>query len=179
MKKRKNRKMNKLSAEQFLELSGKLYQQNKVKWKSLLKKIDLSFDEDIYNDTIIKVYDHLIETDYIPDDIVAYWYKSFVTNIKRGKQYSYTSKKEDVDVLELLKNTPTTIDNSNLYYPTIRLLLELVKNNYSVEDYHLFKLYYLSPKTTYEDLSKLVGYNVKIKLNNIKKWLKNYINNIR
>ena len=42
--------MNKLSAEQFLELSGKLYQQNKVKWKSLLKKIDLSFDEDIYND---------------------------------------------------------------------------------------------------------------------------------
>lgn len=105
-RKRENRKMNKLSAEQFLELSGKLYQQNKVKWKSLLKKIDLSFDEDIYNDTIVKVYDHLIETDYIPDDIIAYWYKSFVTNIKRGKQYSYTSKKKRCRCIGVTKEYP-------------------------------------------------------------------------
>ena len=171
--------MGEQSAQNFLELSGKLYQQNKVKWKNLLKKVGLTFDEDTYNDTIIKVYDHLMKNEYIPDDIVGYWYKSFLNNLKRGKQYTYISKKEDVDILELLKNTPTPIDNSHLYYPTIRLLLKAVKDNYPIEDYHLFKHYYLSPKTTYEDLSSLVGYNVKIKLNNIKKWLKNYLNNIR
>lgn len=171
--------MGEVTANNFLELSGKLYEQNKVKWKSLLKKVGLTFDEDIYNDTIIKVYEQLLENEYIPEDINAYWYKSFLNNIKRGKQYTYISKKEDVDVLELLRNTPDTIDNSHLYYPTIRLLLKAVKDNYTIEEYHLFKHYYLSPKTTYEDLSKLAGYNVKIKLNNIKKWLKHYLNNIR
>lgn len=171
--------MGEVTANNFLELSGELYEKNKVKWKSLLKKVGLNFDEDIYNDTIIKVYEQLLENEYIPEDVNAYWYKSFLNNIKRGKQYTYISKKEDVDVLELLRNTPNTIDNSHLYYPTIRLLLKAVKDNYTIEEYHLFKHYYLSPKTTYEDLSKLAGYNVKIKLNNIKKWLKNYLNNIR
>jgi hypothetical protein len=171
--------MGEVTANNFLELSGKLYEKNKVKWKSLLKKVGLTFDEDIYNDTIIKVYEQLLENEYIPEDVNAYWYKSFLNNIKRGKQYTYTSKKEDVDVLELLRNTPDTIDNSHLYYPIIRLLLKAVKDNYTIEEYHLFKHYYLSPKTTYEDLSKLAGYNVKIKLNNIKKWLKHYLNNIR
>lgn len=133
------------------------------------------FDEDIYNDTIIKIYEKLLSEEDLEtteDEVMAYWYRSFVNNIKRNKQYARNSKKDDKDVIDLLKNEEYIIDSSNLYYPTIRYLLNKVKDEFDIRSYHLFKMYYLIPEMTFDELSSVVGCNVKTKINDIKKWLK-------
>lgn len=166
-------------AKQFLELSSRYYEHNKTKWNSLLKSVGLCFDEDVYNDTIIKIYDKIhseeddIET--TEDEILAYWYKSFVNNIKRNKQYSVNSKRDDSDVIDLLKDEEYIIENTHLYYPTVRFLLNKVRENFDIRSYHLFKIYYLVPNMTYDNLNSIVGCNVKTKINNIRKWLKNNV----
>ena len=58
-------------ARQFLDIAERYYERNKVKWVSLLQSIGLSFDEDIYNDTILNVYDKIssnMEFDEKTDD---------------------------------------------------------------------------------------------------------------
>lgn len=162
-------------AKDFLELTARYYEKNKVKWDSLLKSVGLMFDEDIYNDTIIKIYEKLLSEEDLEtteDEVMAYWYRSFVNNIKRNKQYSCNSKRTDEDVIDLLKNEEYIIDSSNLYYPTIRYLLNKVKDEFDIRSYHLFKMYYLIPEMTFDELSSVVGCNVKTKINDIKKWLK-------
>ena len=161
-------------AREFLNLTSKYYEQNRAKWEHLLKSIGLSFDEDVYNDTIIKVYDKLMNEEDIEtteDEVIAYWYQSFVNNIKRDKKYACNSKREDADVIDLLKDKEYTIGASHLYYPTIRMLLEKIKSKFSDSDFHLFKMYYLSD-CTFEELNDIVGYNSKPRITKMRKWLK-------
>lgn len=162
-------------AREFLDLTAKYYEKNRFKWNSLLRSVGLEFDEDVYNDTIIKVYDKLMgeeDIDSPEDEVIAYWYQSFVNNIKRNKKYSCNSKRDDSDVIDLLKNEEYIVESSNLYYPTVRYLLNKVKDNFDLKSYHLFKMYYLTPNITYDELNEIVGCNVKSKINKIRKWLK-------
>lgn len=159
------------SAREFLDLSGKLYDQNKKKWTKLVQGVGLKFDEDIYNDTIIKVYEHILNGEDTDGDVIGYWYKSFINNLKRNKQYSVNSKRDDIDVIDLLKDKSYIETNAELYYSTIRELLEKIKNNFDTKSYHLFKIYYMTD-ITFDDLSDVVGYDVKTKINNMRKWLK-------
>lgn len=165
-------------ARNFLNLTSRYYEKNKVKWNGLLRSVGLVFDEDVYNDTIIKVYDKLMNEEDLEtteDEVIAYWYQSFVNNIKRNKQYSCNSKRTDEDVIDLLKNEEYIIDSSNMYYPTIRYLLNKVREHYDLKSYHLFKMYYLVSEMTYDELNETIGCNVKTKINGIRKWLKTVI----
>ena len=160
-------------AREFLDLTARYYEQHREKWEHLLNKIGLSFDEDIYNDTIIKVYDKLMKEEDIEtteDEVIAYWYQSFVNNIKRDKKYAHNSKKDDKDVIELLRYKEYIIDATHLYYPTIRMLLEKIQGEFDDSDFHLFKMYYLSD-CTYDELNEIVGYNAKPRIMKMKKWL--------
>lgn len=161
-------------AREFLDLSARMYEQNRIKWEHLLSSIGLKFDEDIYNDTIIKIYDKLMNEEDITtteDEVIAYWYQSFVNNIRREKKYSRNSKRDDSDVIDLLKDKEYIVDATHLYYPTIRMLLEKIKGEYDENEFHLFKLYYLT-EHTYEEINEIVGYNAKGKINKMRKWLK-------
>lgn len=160
-------------AREFLDLTATLYEKNKVKWTGLLKSVGLVFNEDVYNDTIIKVYEKVItdDIDKTDDELIAYWYQSFVNNIKRDKQYSVNSKRDDSDVIDLLKNEEYIVEIPHITYTTIRYLLNKVKAEYNDKDYHLFKMYYLTT-LTYDELSFVVGSNVKTKINNMRKWLR-------
>lgn len=157
-------------------MTADLYEKNKVKWTGLLKSVGLQFDEDIYNDTIIKVYEKIVEdtVDKTDDEIIAYWYKSFVNNIKREKQYTYNSKREDIDVIDLLKNEEYIITKQHISYSTIRFLLNKIKEEYNEKDYHLFKMYYLTD-ITFDELNDIVGSDVKSKIIKMKKWLKSNV----
>ena len=161
-------------AQDFLTLSGELYEQNRKKWKKSLENLGLKFDEDVYNDTIIKVYEHILDGEDTGGDMVGYWYRSFINNIKRNKQYSFNSKREDIDVIEYLKDREYVCSNADTHYPIIRNLLQKVKDNFDIKSYHLFKIYYLTD-ITFEDLSGIVGYDVKSKIIKIKKWLKDNV----
>lgn len=160
-------------AKEFLDLTAKYYEQYKEKWEHLLKSIGLKFDEDVYNDTIIKVYDKLNneeDLDKSEDEVIAYWYQSFVNNIRRSKKYAFNSKTEDIEPIEILKHKAYIVDATHLYYPTIRMLLEKIKGEFGEESFHLFKMYYLT-EYTYDEVNDIVGYNAKPRINKMRKWL--------
>lgn len=161
-------------AKEFLTISAKYYNEFRDKWTSLLHHIGLSFDEDIYNDTIIRVYDKLMneeDLDKTEDEVIAYWCKSFINNVKRDKKYSRNRKVEDIDVIEILKDRVCEVESHHLYHITIKYLLEVIKKEFDDSHFQLFKFYYLT-NFTIDDISEVVGYNVKQRIMKMKNWLK-------
>ena len=162
-------------AKEFLDITGKYYSRNRAKWDNLTKSIGLSFDEDIYNDTILSVYEKIEKGDEFDtktdDEIIAYWYRSYINNLKRDKHYSRHNRTDD-DVMEILKDEEYVVENQHIYFATMKYLLEKVKDKFDGQAYHIFKIYYLTPDMTYEELSSIIGFDVKPKISRIRKWLR-------
>ena len=149
-----------MSPNEFLEYAGTKYNENKKKWSTRLKKEGLSFNDDIYQDTILHIYDHLCKQDYT-DDIDAYWYQSFLNNIRREKEYAYNDKRDDeIDPIEYLKDTP--VEERGILLSDIE---DGIKSLNDI-DRHLFFIYYLTD-ITYKELEDLT--NIKDMKYRIKK----------
>ena len=73
-------------ANEFLKLSGELYESNKKKWRKAVE----GFDEDVYSDSILKVYDAILKGEDTEGDIVQYWFKTFKNNLKINKAYKFS-----------------------------------------------------------------------------------------
>ena len=153
-------------AREFLELSGRLYEANKNKWK---KMVD-GFDDDVYNDTILKVYDSILKGEDIEGDLVGYWYKSFKTNIKRYKDYSYEKNKDTKDVLEYLKGKEDEENRVNVYYSEISDILLKVKQKFDRKTFEIFRMYLLC-NVSYERLDELTGLDSKERISKVRRWL--------
>ena len=139
-------------AKEFLELSGKLYTTNKNKWKTMVD----GFDEDVYNDTIIKVYESILKGADTQGDLVGYWFKSFKNNLNRNKDYSHKKNKDDVDVYDVLKDKEYEENNVNLYYSTISNILLKVKHKFDRKTFEVFRMYLLCDMS-YEQLNQTTG----------------------
>ena len=159
------------AAKEFLEQSGRLYETNKKKWKTLLKDKGLSFNEDIYNDSILKTYEAILKKE-VDADYMGYWYTTFFNNTKRQTQYSHTKKKEDIDPFEVLKEKEYEENNINLYYSTISVILSKVKDKFDRKSFEVFRMYLLC-NMSYEQLNNLTGlHDSKERITKIRKWLK-------
>jgi hypothetical protein len=154
-------------AKEFLELSGRLYTTNKENWK---KMVD-GFDEDVYNDTILKVYDSILKGADTQGDLNGYWFKSFKNNLNRNKDYSHKKKRDDTDVIELLKDKEYEENNVNLYYSTISDILLKVKHNFNRKTFEVFRMYLLC-NMSYEQLDNITGLcDCKERISKVRKWL--------
>ena len=155
-------------AKEFLELSGKLYIQNRDKWK---KMVD-DFDEDIYNDTIIKVYESILKGADTEGDLNGYWFKSFKNNLNRNKDYGYKKKRDDdVDVIELLKEKEYEENNINLYYSTISDILLKVKDKFDRKTFEVYRMYLLCDMS-YEQLNQVTGLcDCKERISRVRKFI--------
>lgn len=151
-------------AEDFLGVAGKYYKQNKSKWKKMLGN---KFDEDVYSDTIVKCYDSLAKENLPPmneNEMIAYWYKSFINNLSRMNNYACNNivSEDDEVVKEIPVNECRNIDR--------RLLHERVRNKFGNKNYKIFRMYV--NKIPIEDIGIIVGYCPKRIINKIKKWIK-------
>lgn len=153
-----------MTADEFLEYAGKHYKDIKKKWASRLKKQGLSFSEDIFQDTILKVYSHIGE--YKGTDIESYWYKSFLQNTRRDGDYSYHKRDDTIDVLAYLDNFP------NEDPPILLSAIEDKLKSIDIIDRHLLIMYYLTDMT-YIEIEELTGLkDVRYRIQKIKKRIK-------
>jgi hypothetical protein len=158
-------------ARQFLELTNGLYIANKKKWGKLVRDMGYTFDEDVYSDTIVKVYDHILNGDCV-GDMEDYWFKSFITNIKREQGYSRNSKRDDIDVMSYLDKFENDIYSEADRELFVRMLC-MVEKSFDIRSYHCFKLYYMLPEMTFEKVNELTGLkDSKARIMKIKEWLR-------
>lgn len=147
-----------MKAKEFLKYTEEHYNQNKKKWTARLKKQGLAFSEDIFQDTIWKIYSHI---DEYSGDIESYWYKSFLTNTKRDAQYHYHKKDDSVDVYEYLDAVPA--DEPPILLEDIEDGLKSLEQ----QELYLFLIYYLTD-ISYTQLEELTGIkDVRYKLKKI------------
>lgn len=148
-----------MKANEFLNYSGTHYNELKKKWAGRLTKMGLKFSEDIFNDSILKVYDHIVNKEYDGSDIQAYWYQAFLNNTKRDIKYAYHKKDDDVDVWDYLKDVPA--EERGMLLEDIEDKLKALNDI----DKHLLLIYYLTDITIkeLEDLTNIKDIRYKLK----------------
>lgn len=139
-----------MTADEFLKYSGEHYNDIKKKWKARCKKNNVQYSDDIFQESIIKVYSHLLEKPYT-GDVESYWWQAFINNSRREKDYAYNSKKDDtIEVLQYLDNFPT--EDKPILLQDIEEGLKLL----TVIEKNLLLMYYLTD-ITYTELEELTG----------------------
>lgn len=174
-------------AQRFLEVANKYYEDNKKKWKKYYLDNGMEFDEDVYGDTIIKIYNYLL-THKLEDDsesgFLNYWFRSFNINIKREKQYAHyqatvygkdlvqeSDKQPQIDETRDEKVRRHIFDDWVVIY-----ILQLVEREFDDISFRCFRLYYILPKMTYHKLREVTKIkDCKKRVVTIKKWLKENI----
>ena len=157
-------------ADEFLKRSAKVYTINRENWTKQLKKKGYEFSEDIYNDSIIKVYDAIIKKE-VEGDYMGYWYTTFFNNTKRDLKYAYHNTDKTIDVFDYLDEKIDEQSEKILYNELISTILFKVRNKFSRKEFELFRVYLLC-NISYDTLAELTGIKTaKEKIMKIKKYI--------
>lgn len=159
------------AADNFLRISGELYDVNKRKWRKIIKEKGYEFSEDIYNDSILKTYEAILKKEIDTTDYIGYWFQSFINNTKREELYARSQlENNDVDVYEYLKDVEYDESKAPQYHKSISSILIQVFRRFTRVEYETFRLYLLC-NMSYEEIDKLTNINSKHIIKKIKKWL--------
>ena len=171
-------------AKRFLQFVNDNYNNLKKKWAKYLIDKQIDFDEDVYSDTILKVFDY-INTNGIKDDsesgFANYFFRAFNINIKREKQYSRNvNRDKNIDATEELSKEMNGEYELQLKIRrhifedwSIVYILRLVEDNFDSISFHCFRLYYILDKMTYSKLREITKVpDSKKRVVTIKNWLK-------
>ena len=171
-------------ATRFLQFVNDNYNNLKKKWAKYLIDRQIEFDEDIYSETILKVYDY-ISANGIKDDsesgFANYFFRAFNIDIKREKQYSRNLNRDsNIDAIEELSKEINGEDELKLKIRnqvfddwSIVYILRLVEDNFDQISFHCFRLYYVLNKMTYSKLREITKVpDSKKRVVTIKNWLK-------
>lgn len=175
------------NANRFLGWINGNYDKQKRKMETFCLSSAITFNADVFGDTIVKMYDKILKNnieDPTEKGFENYFFKAFKTNIIREKQYARNSRcddnydgevdevyedwynKENDGEVEKLKRD-LWLDYSTLY------IMAKVEENFDDEHLYLFKMKYLMPKMTYPKLQKTTKLkNVRQKVIDVKNWLK-------
>lgn len=178
---------NESQAKRFLQFANDNYEDLKKKWRKYLYDRQIEFDEDVYSETILKVYDY-ISANGIKDDsesgFANYFFRAFNINIKREKQYSRNlNRDKNIDATEELDKEFNGDDELQLKIRrqvfddwAVVYILRLVEDNFDNISFHCFRLYYILDKMTYQRLREITKVkDAKKRVVEIKNWLKEKI----
>ena len=174
---------NEIQARKFLDYVNSNYEKFKKKWAKYLNEKNIKFDEDVYSDTILKVYDYIVKNG-IQDDsdsgFANYFFKSFQMNAKREQLYSRNANRDlNVDAsaeLDTRENGDEALKKklrAETYsdFSVIYLLQRLEPNCDSIT-FWCFRLYYIIPKMTYSRLREITNVkDCKKRCVTARKWL--------
>lgn len=177
-------KENEELSEIFLTTINELYDELKNRMVKYCYNKSKLYSDDVFNDTILLCYNSILKNglnDPSNEGCQNYFFKSFKMNTLRNTQYSYNSKRDDnVDNLNdinenYLQNQPKLVEKltKDLFtdFATIYILNE-VENNFDIISFYCFRIKYLIPNTTYNDLLNLTKIkDCKKRVLDVKKWL--------
>lgn len=150
---------------------GDNYERLKDKMLRYCVSKHVSFDDDVFGSTIVKIYEKILK-DGMEDDTDAgfesYFFMSFKTNLLRERQYSRNQKQDDnIEQDEIGEVYDRYYNNANdsatvklqkdlrVDYKVLKLLL-LIEENFDAESYRLVKLKFLE-SLTYKQLAERTG----------------------
>lgn len=162
------------------------------KFAKYFSEKDMSFDDDMFQDCILKCYDAIERKgklkDSTPYGIESYLFMSLKQNIKREGMYARNQKRDkNITSDSIVKIYEQWYNNNNdsvrekllndLYKDFATLyIMHVVENNFDAESYHLFKLKYLIPEMTYKKLiEKTHAKKVRQKVVEVRKWVQKNI----
>lgn len=176
------------SADKYLKWMADNYDSQKTKLQAFCNDKNYQWDEDIFSDTYLKIYEK-IKKDGIKDDSPEgfdnYTFMAFKMNLKREKQYARNCKrdfniKDLTDTYERYSNGLLTEEEklkSDLKKDFYTLyLLKKVEENFDDEHFYLFRLKTFDKHMTYQKLQEKTQIKgVRQKVVNVKNWLKQNI----
>ena len=177
--------MYKEQATKYLNWINENYNKQKNKLIAFCNDKNYQWDEDIFCDTYLKIYDKILK-DGIKDDsdkgFDAYTFMSFKINTMREGEYA-RNQKRDLNVTnineanERYKSSLLTQEEklkSDLYKDFATLyLMKKVESNFDNEHFYLFRLKTFDKNMTYQKLSEKTGIKgVRQKVVNVRNWLK-------
>lgn len=176
-----------IQAKNYLNWINNNYDRLKSKLISFCNDKKYQWDEDIFCDTYLKVYEKILKSG-IKDDsdkgFDSYTFISFKINTIRNKQYAAVAKRDNniinlSSANEAYQNSKLTQEEklkSDLYKDFATLyLLKQVEDNFDAEHFYLFRMKTFT-NMTYAKLAEKTGIKgVRQKVVNVKNFLKNNV----
>lgn len=160
-------------AEIFIQYINDNY--DKLKWKyfRLCKEKQMDWDEDIYQETILRCFETIKKNGKMqsttPYGIESYFFKAFQNNIRNEKRYC-RERLRDRNITSdnitscyenyLEKNDYSTRDKltSDLFKDfSILYIMATVEQNFDANHFYLYRMKTLVPNITYKKLREMTG----------------------
>lgn len=172
----------------FINYINDHYDELYYKYRQFCKEKNYTWDEDIFQDTIVKCHDAIVKKGGLDDTtsqgIENYFFISFKLNIKREGQYARNQKRDLNYSSEKISSAYEDWYNTNkddsrtklindLYKDFATLyIMTVVEEHFDNEYFYLFKLKQLC-NYTYKQLSEKTGIRgARQKVLDVKNWLK-------
>lgn len=175
-------------ARKYLEWINKNYDSQKKKLQSFCNDKNYDWDEDIFCDTYLKVYEKILKNgmlDSSDNGFDNYTFLAFKINTMRNKQYARVQKRDNniinlSGVYEQYTNTLLTEREklqSDLRKDFFTLyLLSVAEEHFDYEHFYLFRLKTFDKTMTYQKLQEKTGLKgVRQKVVDVKNYLKNNV----
>lgn len=175
-------------AIKFINTVNDNYETIKKELQSYCDSVGEKFDEDIFQDTIIKCYTLIDKNGEMKDSSYQgcknFMFQAFKRNLKREQQYA-RNQKRDANVTNLSKHNEVYLNSkltseeklkSDLYKDFATLyLLKQVEEHFDGEHFYLFRLKTFT-NMTYAQLSEKTGIKgCRQKVVDVKNWLKDNV----
>lgn len=175
-------------AKRFINTVNDNYETIKKELQSYCDSVGEKFDEDIFQDTIIKCYTLIDKNGEMKDSSYQgcknFMFQAFKRNLKREQQYA-RNQKRDANVTNLSKHNEVYLNSkltseeklkSDLYKDFATLyLLKQVEEQFDGEHFYLFRLKTFT-NMTYAQLSEKTGIKgCRQKVVDVKNWLKDNV----
>ena len=178
---------NEIIAKKYLEWINRNYDRQKQKLKAFCNDKSYEFDEDVFSDTYLKIYEKILKHGIADDSdrgFENYTFMAFKINTIRQKQYASYAKRDfnvinlsgayEVYINKFLTEKEKLLSDLRKDFFTLYIMLK-VEENFDQEHFYLFRLKTFT-NMTYAQLAAHTGAKgVRQKVVDVKNWLKHNV----
>lgn len=179
-------------ANRFLQWFSTKYTYLKNKMRKYCSENQFEFDEDIFSDTYMKVYEKILKNginDTTDKGFEAYFFMAYRTNIRRECQYKRVSHRDlnysNEEIETMYDEWYNDVNDSSinkvrkdLYVDwSVNKLINILREEFGETEANLFVLKTLSKKMTYKQLQEKYPNerNLRQRIVEMKKWLREFV----